>query len=81
MVTVNHNIKTHGNWYIHQELFVQENPGTTHKIKQKTSEKFKPCIHNVVVLWSIAFYVCLTLRIMVKCKGDTFVCKWIESIG
>ena len=30
----------HGDWYIHPELFVQENPGTTQKIKQKRSEKF-----------------------------------------
>ena len=70
-----------GDWYLHPELFAQENPGTTLKIKQKRSEKFKLCIHNVVVLRNIAFYMCLTLRIMVKCTGATFVCKWIESIG
>ena len=58
--------KKHGNWYIHPELFVQENPKTTHKIIQKRSEKFKPCIYNVVV---------------VKCTGAIFVCKWIKSIG
>ena len=51
------------------------------KSSRKGLKKFKPCIHNVVVLWNIAFYMCLSLRVIVKCTGAIFVCKWIESIG
>ena len=29
----NHHTKKHGNWYIHPELFAQENLGTTQKIQ------------------------------------------------
>ena len=79
--SINHHTKKHGDWFIHPELFAQENPRTTQKIKQQRSEKFKLYLHNVVVLWNIAFYMCLTLRIMVKCTCTIFVWKWIESIA
>ena len=51
------------------------------KTSSKGLENFKPSIHNVIVLWNIAFYMCLSLRVMVKCTGAIFVCRWIESIG
>ena len=68
-------------WLLVLELFAQENPGTTHKNKLQRSENLNLAYYNVVVLWNIAFYMCRSLRVMVKCTGAIFVCKWIESIG
>ena len=35
----------------------------------------------IKIKWNVAFYKCLSLRVMVKCAGAIFVCEWIESIG
>ena len=40
----------HGDWYIQPELFARENPRIAHKIKQKRTEKFKPCLLSRVPL-------------------------------
>ena len=69
-------------WLVHSPRTLWARKYWNHsKIKQKRSQKFKLCIHYVFVVWNIAFYMCLTLRIMVKCTGTIFVCKWIESIS
>ena len=69
-------------WLVHSPRTLCTRKSRNHSKNQaERSEKFKLCIHNFVVSWNIAFYVCLTLRIKVKCTGAIFVCNWVESIG
>ena len=64
-------------WLVHSPRTLCARKSWNHsKIKQKRSQKFKLCIHNVFVVWNIAFYMRIALRIMVKCTGTIFVSKW-----
>ena len=67
-------------WLLVLELFAQENPEPHIKTSCKGLKNLNLAYYNVV-LWNIAFYMCRSLRVMVKCTGAIFVCKWIESIG
>ena len=69
---------------------MNENPKTAHKNAQKSSENFKPCIHNVVQGTGVNFAKiwlskCLQMPllgsqgIVVKCTAAIFSVRWIDT--